>query len=112
MGIRSRMTEDRMKPNAADLSVYSEREARASRLLEKWYRVPEIGSGLKSMDDRKAMNTAILLENQARHMSRLSEATYSSAFGATPENMIRLVRLAYPNSIRDKLFTEFKKAVA
>jgi len=105
------MTEDRMKLNESD-PIYTEREARASRLLEKWYRVPEIGEGLKAMEDRKAMNTAILLENQARHMSRLSETTYSSQFAATPENMIRLVRLAYPNSIRDKLFTEFAMETA
>jgi hypothetical protein len=64
------------------------------------------------MSDRKAQNLAIMLENQARKMNQLTEATYSAAFAATPENMIRLVRLAYPNSIRDKLFTEFAMETA
>ena len=112
MGIRQRMTEDAMKLDEASIEALNEKSARADRLVEKWSRVPEIGSGLKAMDGRKARNLAIMLERQARHMSRLSETQYSSAFAATPENMIRLVRLAYPNSIRDKLFTEFAMETA
>lgn len=112
MGIRNKMTEDAMRIDEATLEVMNEREARADRLIEKWAKVPEIGSGLRAMDERKARNLAIMLEKQARHMSKLTEAQYSSAFAATPENMIRLVRLAYPNSIRDKLFTEFAMETA
>lgn len=96
----------------SDLYVLNERQARADRLIEKWARMPEIGSGLKAMEERKARNLAIYLENQARHMKSLTEAQYSSAFQATPENMIRLVRLAYPNSIRDKIFTDFAMETA
>ena len=112
MGIRTKMTEDVMRIDESTLEVMNEREARADRLIEKWAKVPEIGSGLRAMDERKARNLAIMLEKQARHMTKLSEAQYSSAFAATPENMIRLVRLAYPNSIRDKLFTEFAMETA
>ena len=112
MGIRQRMTEDALKLDESTIEALNEKSARADRLVEKWARVPEIGSGLRAMDGRKARNLAIMLEKQARHMSRLSEAQYSSAFAATPENMIRLVRLAYPNSIRDKLFTEFAMETA
>ncbi len=111
MGIRSRMTEDAMKLDEATIMALNERDARADRLVEKWSRVPEIGSGLKAMNDRKARNLAVMLENQARHFTKLSETQYSSAFAATPENMIRLVRLAYPNSIRDKIFTDFNCGV-
>jgi hypothetical protein len=110
MSIRSKMTESAAYKEAATF-VEDERQARASRLIEKWARVPEIGSGIRAMDDRRAANTAILLESQTRYMSRLSEAQYSSAFASTPENMIRLVRLAYPNSIRDRLFTDFNRRV-
>ena len=112
MGMRKAMREDTLILDETALEALNERNARADRLIEKWSRVPEIGSGLKAMDTRKARNLAILLERQAKHMSRLSEAQYSSAFAATPENMIRLVRLAYPNSIRDKLFTEFSMETA
>lgn len=84
-----------------------ERKAIAERYLEKWKRVPEIGKELKSLPEKKALNLAVLLENQAQAMSRLTEVQYASAFSATPENMIRLVRLTYPNSIRDEAFTDF-----
>jgi hypothetical protein len=113
MGMRTRMQEDsKLQYDEATLEALNERNARADRLIEKWCRVPEIGSGLRAMEVRKARNLAIMLERQAKHMTRLSEAQYSSAFAATPENMIRLVRLAYPNSIRDKLFTEFAMETA
>ena len=112
MGIRNKMQEkkDSFQIDESTLEALNERQARAGRLIEKWSKVPEIGSGLRAMDDRKAANLAILLEKQARIMSKMTESQYSSAFAATPENMIRLVRLVYPNTIRDKLFTEFKRA--
>lgn len=60
------------------------------------------------MTASQARNLAILLENQTRQMSRMTEAQLSANFfGYTPENMLRLIRLAYPNSIRGALFTEF-----
>lgn len=111
MSIRQKMQEGAMKEAFSGVAD-DERQARTSRLIEKWARVPEIGSGIRAMNDRRAANLAILLESQTRHMSRLSEAQYSSAFAATPENMIRLVRLAYPNSIRDRLFTDFAMETA
>lgn len=111
MGMRSKMSES-MRLDEDTISALNEREARSFRLIEKWSKVPEIGSGLRAMDEKKATNLAILLEKQARHMARLTEAQYSAAFASTPENMIRLVRLAYPNSIRDKLFTEFAMETA
>lgn len=115
MGIRStmtRMTEDKLKVGGVDLEQLAERAYRADKLVEKWARVPEIGSGLKAMTPARARNLAIMLEKQARHINSLTEAQYSSAFAATPENMIRLVRLSYPNSIRDRLFTEFSMETA
>lgn len=88
------------------------RIARASRLVEKWSRVPEVGLGLTLMEERKAMNTAIAMEKQAQFMTKLTETQYSTSFATTPENMIRLVRITYPNSIRDKLFTDFMMETA
>jgi len=116
MGIKDRMTEvkqkERFKFDEATLYALNERNARADRLVEKWSRMPEIGTGMKAMDPRRARNLAILLENEARHLKSLTEAQYSSAFATTPENMIRLVRLAYPNSVRDKIFTDFAMETA
>lgn len=85
-----------------------ERDFRADKLVEKWSRVKEIGRGMTDLPVNTARNLAILLENQARGMKRMTEAQLSNSFfGYTPENMLRLIRLSYPNSIRGDLFTEF-----
>lgn len=112
MGIKNRMNNSPAMDPVEKL-YREERAYRASRLVEKWSRVPELGKGLKNLDETAARNTAILLENQARIMSRMTEAQMSTNFyGFTPENMLRLVRLAYPNSIRGKIFTEFAMETA
>jgi hypothetical protein len=112
MGIKQRMVQPKapvsLKEQLRMFAEYmDERNAIADRYREKWERVPEIGKHLKGLSDRRARNMAIMLENQAQAMSRLNEMQYASAFSATPENMIRLVRLTYPNSIRDEAFTDF-----
>lgn len=114
MGIKSRMRgAESPAMDPMEKLFREERAYRASRLVEKWSRIPELGKGLKGMDEKTAMNVAILLENQARVMSRMTEAQMSTNFyGFTPENMLRLVRLAYPNSIRGKIFTEFAMETA
>jgi len=77
-GIKSRMQEGNADP--AERLYREERAYRADRLTEKWSRVPELGKGLKNMDAGTARNTAIMLENQARAMSRMSEAQLSANF--------------------------------
>lgn len=85
-----------------------ERDYRADRLVEKWSKVPEVGKGIKQMPVNTARNLAILLENQTKTMSKMNEAQLSQSFyGYTPENMLRIVRLSYPNSVRGDIFTEF-----
>jgi hypothetical protein len=85
-----------------------ERDYRADKLVEKWSRVPEVGKGIKQMPVSTARNLAILLENQVKTMSKMNEAQLSQSFyGYTPENMLRIVRLSYPNSVRGDIFTEF-----
>lgn len=93
---------------SVDKAYLNERAFRSDRLVEKWSRIPEVGVGLKQLDETTARNTAIYLENQTRVMSRMTEAQLSSSFqGFSPENMLRLIRLVYSNVIRPKLFTEF-----
>lgn len=110
MGIKSRISNRPVKTQANDMSALQEqlmreeRNYRADRLVEKWSRTPELGKGIDRMPAGTARNLAILLENQSRLMSRMTEAQLSSAFyGYTPENMLRLIRLSYPNSIRGQL---------
>ena len=112
MDMKRRMASQRkpMERKATQINekLYREEKGyRADLLVEKWSKVPEIGKGIKEMDTKTARNLAILLENQTRAMSKMTEAQMSTSFGGqTPENMLRLVRLVYPNSIRGQVFTE------
>lgn len=91
----------------------NERSYRADRLIEAWSKVPEVGAGLKALPLTEARNVAINLDRQASFMGRLNEAQTSAALnGFTPENMLRLVRLAMPNVVRNKIFTEFAMETA
>ena len=118
MGIRTRMSSRparvrEERENLTEKLFREERNFRADRLVEKWSNIPEIGVGMQEMEPRAARNLAILLENQTRQMSHMTEAAIASNFnGQTPENMLRLVRLSYPNSIRGELFTEFAMETA
>ena len=97
MGIKNRISSPSKEMDMTNLQeqLYREERAfRADRLVEKWNRVPEVGRGIEKMNSNTARNLAILLENQARVMNRMTEAQLSSAFyGYTPENMLRLIRL-------------------
>ena len=98
MGIKNRisnpMNNAPLREDISDKLYREERAYRADRLVEKWARVPEVGRGISKMPASVARNLGILLENQARAMSKLTEAQLSSVFyGFTPENMLRLIRL-------------------
>lgn len=113
MGIKNRIQGGAPSVSPEEKLYREERAYRADRLREKWGRVPELGEGMDRLDESAARNLAILLENQARALSRMTETQLSTNFnGFTPENMLRLVRLAYPNSIRGQLFTEFAMETA
>jgi len=106
-GITGRMNSE-LREAITDKLYRDERSYRDDKLVEKWNRIPEVGKNIKKLDEGTARLLARHLENQARFMGRLTEAQLSSGFqGFSPENMLRLVRLAYPNTIRNKLFTEF-----
>ena len=110
MGIKSRISTpvNNSSNLLAEKWYREEREYRCDRLVEKWSKVKEIGKGITEMPTQTARNLAVLLENQTKAMSKMNEAQFAAAFnGYTPENMLRLVRLSYPNSIRGLLFTEF-----
>lgn len=101
-------TDERLRENAAMQIYKSDKNFRADRLIEAWSRIPEIGAGLKEMDISTARNVAINLDRQTSFMQGLRESQLATALNDfTPENMLRLVRLAMPNIIRNKVFTEF-----
>lgn len=81
MGIKERMNGSASSMVDPLEKIYrEERQFRGGRLVEKWARVPEIGDGLPKMDEKTAVNLAILLENQARVMSKMTEAQLSTNF--------------------------------
>lgn len=116
MSLKNKMNEAQMNEaqnNVREKLYKSERAYRLDRRVDAWSKVPELGTGLKSMDEATARNLACNLDNQAAHMSRLTEMQMSQGFhNFTPENMLRLVRLAMPNCVRNKLFTEFAMETA
>ena len=94
----------------------SERASRADQLLEqKWGKTPQLGEGIQAIADKdinKARNLIYTLENQERHLQNLTETQISTAFQTTPENVMRIVRLGYPNSVRGELFLEWSMETA
>lgn len=95
--------------------VLSERAQRGDQLIEAWSRRPDVGEGLTELaesDLQKARSLAITMENEERHLSKLTETQISTAFSTTPENVIRIVRLGYPNSIRGDVFLEWAMETA
>lgn len=112
MALSNRMNESAAKSD----SVMGKGNARTFKLNERvkfWANVPGIGNGITKYDEATQRNLACFLDNQAAHMSRLTETQVSTSFsGFTPENMLRLVRLAMPNVVRSKIFTEFAMETA
>lgn len=102
--MRDIMREQKLEEKAQRLS---ERIVLGDKLVEKWAKKPGIGEGLKDMPEDKARSTSIILENQQDHLSRLTETQISTAFSTTPENVMRVVRLGYPNSVRGELFLDW-----
>lgn len=93
----------------------SERNQHADQLVEFWAKKEGVGKGLKdlySKDMQKARGLAIVLENEDAHLHGLSETTISTSFQTTPQNVLRIVRLGYPNSIRGDLFMEWPMETA
>jgi len=91
-----------------------ERRGRAQRLVEHYAKVPGC-KGIDTLPAAKAQNLAIALRNQEQYMKEelhLSETTTSNAFQAMPQNVLKLVRLSYPNSIRSELFVEWAMETA
>lgn len=85
----------------------------ADRLMEKWSKKKGLGldnggfAKIYEASPRKARNLAIILENEEKHLKSLTETQISNAFQATPQTVVKVIRLGYPNSVRGDIFTEF-----
>lgn len=93
-------------------SLMTERRQRADSLIEKWSKVRglDLGDKLTEMaheQPEKARNFALVLENEERHLKHLTETQVSDTFSTTPSNVMRVIRLGYPNSVRSEIFREF-----
>lgn len=113
--MRHEMRESQMRMQ--EQVMMSARNARADKLIEKWSKTPVIGQGILDMAGKnleKARGLAIVLENQENAMKHMKEegTLISSVFGTTPENVVRIIRLAYPNSVRGELFREWAMETA
>ena len=107
MSVSKRMN-DNLRESVQDKLYRQERSYRADKLVDKWSKIPEVGQNIKNMKESDARNLAIHLDNQARFMGRMTESQLSGQFqNQSPENMLRLVRLSMPNTIRNKVFNEF-----
>ena len=110
---KQRVTEEQLREEQKER--LSEMKEYGNRLYEKWAKKRDIGDGfdriMESSPD-KARATAIILENQEKHLQQLTETQISSAFQTTPENVLRIVRLGYPNSVRGEIFHEFPMVTA
>lgn len=78
------------------------------QLVEKWDRT-EVGHELRGLSPQKAKITAVMLERQMKEFKRIKESgvQVSQAFGTSPENVLRIVRIGVANSNRADIFTEW-----
>jgi hypothetical protein len=93
----------------------SEYKQVGNQLFEKWSKDPGVGKNMDKImeqDEQKARGLAIMLENQQRHLNKLTETQISNAFQTTPQNVLRVVRLGYPNSVRGEIFHDYPMVTA
>lgn len=111
--MKTAMRESQLKES--QMVMLSERNKRADMLVEKWSKKKGIGEGLQEAydsDPGRIRNLSIVLENQSNHLKRLTETQISNAFQTTPENVMRIVRLGYPNSVRGEIFLDWAMETA
>ncbi len=102
------LTEESLKEQ--QVIVMSERNQHGDRLFQKWANKKNVGKGMDKIYEaspNKARNLAFVLENQEKHLKNLTETQISSVFSTAPVNVIKVIRLSYPNSVRGEIFLEW-----
>jgi len=112
--MRREMREQQAALKEQQRIVMSERTAAADRLIEKWMKNESIDSirNLADSNVEKARALAFMLENQENHLASLTETQISNDFKTTPENVIRIIRLAWPNQVRGEIFYDWAMETA
>ncbi len=102
------LTEDKQREYMEQEMDYKER---GLRLIESWEKKDgmELGNGvlaeMANEDVYKAMSMVNLLENTERGLvNRLKEYQTSSYLGVTPQEIVKVFRFAYGNSVAPDLF--------
>jgi hypothetical protein len=108
-----------------NLSESQIKEERAKRLGERarlgeslvhdLTKRPYFGKGIAEAYNKypeRVINLAFAIKNVEEHLSDLTEAQISSTLGATPENILRVLRLGYLNTCRQDAFWEMGLATA
>ena len=109
--MRQKLSEDQIQE--VTQQKLSERRQAGDQLFEKWSKKKNLGEGLDTLykkNEKKAHNLSFVLENQEKHLKSLTETQISNAFSTAPLNVMKIIRLAYPNSIRGDIFTELTTA--
>ncbi len=97
-----------LREESKDRLFRGEKAYRVKEFIQAWSDVKGIGEKLSEMSFNEAGNIATNLNLQAGHLANLTEAQRSSAFAPfTPDNMLRLVVLSFPQTSRDKVFSTF-----
>lgn len=112
--MRREMREEQIALKEQQRIVMSERAKAADRLIEKWMKNESIDSirNLADSNVEKARALAFMLENQENHLASLTETQISNDFKTTPENVIRIIRLAWPNQVRGEIFYDWSMETA
>ncbi len=93
----------------------SERRLVGDQLFEIWSKKKGVGEGLLEAYDAnpdKIRGLCYVLENQQNFLKKLTEDQTSSTFSTTPQNVMRIVRLGYPNSVRGEIFLDWSMQTA
>lgn len=112
--MRREMREEQIALKEQQRIVMSERVKSADKLIEKWMKNESIDSirDLADTNIEKARALAFMLENQENHLANLTETQISNDFKTTPENVIRIIRLAWPNQVRGEIFYDWSMETA
>jgi hypothetical protein len=92
-----------------------ERKRIGEGLIHDLVKRPYFGKGLAEAYNKypeRVINLAFAIKNVEEHLSDLTEAQISSTLGATPENILRVLRLGYLNTCRQDAFWEMGLATA
>ena len=97
-----------LKEVAQARKLKESRNFQLEQFIEKWDRT-EVGAELRGLSPQKQKVTAVALERQMKEFKRIKESgtQISSAFGTSPENVLRIIRIGVANSNRPDIFTEW-----